>query len=162
MRWLFTTPDWFGFTKKRFWSSVIDIFWEFYPFLFVESFGWRLDADGSTSSMHIGWSPSLSSVWRDPDTYMRLGTILGSSYGLELVAKTNCIFSSSFQYTVLRSMHSGMVELPKRESSHVTGISFLFGHGNRRNVPPAEFALSVLSSNHANTVITYRRPASSI
>ena len=129
--------------------------------MFVESFGWRLDADGSTSSMHIGWSPSLSSVWRDPDTYMRLGTILGSSYGLELVAKTNCIFSSSFQFTVLRSMHSGMVELPKREPSHVTGISFLFGHGNRRNVPPAEFALSVLSSNHANTVITYR-PASSI
>lgn len=39
-------------------SSDIDIlfyyfFWEFY-LLFVELLGWRLDADGSTSSVHIG------------------------------------------------------------------------------------------------------------
>ena len=40
--------------------------------------------------------------------------------------------------------------------THVTGLSFRSGHGNRSNLPPAEFALSVLSSNHANTVITHR------
>ena len=109
MRWLFTTPDWFGFTKKRFWSSVIDIFWEFYPFLFVESFGWRLDADGSTSSVHIGWSPSLSSVWRDPDTYMRLGTRLGSSSELELASENELHLLSLilFMYRVLLRIHSG-------------------------------------------------------
>lgn len=91
---------------------------------------------------------------------MRLETSLESSCELELASENELHLLLTHLSHILHSMHSGIVKLPKRESTHVTGISFPFGHSNRSNLRPAEFALSVLSSNHANTVITYRPPSS--